>query len=169
MIALFIGRFQPFHLGHLNIIKEISKDYSKIIIGIGSSQYSNTIDNPFSFDTRKKMITDSLNACDIKNYEIVDIPDIHDPPNWAAHVKSFCPKFDVVITNSVFNKRLFSNEGFKVKNTKIYNRSRYSGKEIRNRIINKTKWEHLVPESVKNIIKDIDGEEKLINIYKNEQ
>jgi len=57
MIALFIGRFQPFHSGHLDAIKQISEE--EIIIGIGSSQYSKTEENPYSFEERKKMIKKS--------------------------------------------------------------------------------------------------------------
>ena len=60
MKALFIGRFQPFHIGHLKVILEASKKYKKIIIGIGSSQYCNTIDNPFTYEERKLMIDESL-------------------------------------------------------------------------------------------------------------
>lgn len=60
MKALFIGRFQPFHSGHLDAIKQISED--EIIIGVGSSQYSGTEDNPHSFEERKKMIERSLNV-----------------------------------------------------------------------------------------------------------
>jgi len=40
--ALIIGRFQPFHLGHLLLIKEAAKEADIIVIGIGSSQESRT-------------------------------------------------------------------------------------------------------------------------------
>jgi nicotinamide-nucleotide adenylyltransferase len=50
--ALFIGRFQPLHLGHLDALKQISKE--EIIIGIGSSQYSGTKENPYNFEQEKK-------------------------------------------------------------------------------------------------------------------
>ena len=42
MKALFIGRFQPFHLGHLLLLQRLSTQYEEIIIGIGSSQYHDT-------------------------------------------------------------------------------------------------------------------------------
>ena len=37
-IALFIGRFQPLHHGHLYVLRTILKSYNKVKIGIGSSQ-----------------------------------------------------------------------------------------------------------------------------------
>ena len=88
MRALFIGRFQPLHNGHLKVIQQLSKDFDELIIGIGSSQYSNTLDNPFSSDERKQMIEKSLNRFNINKYNIVLIPDIHNPPKWADHVLS---------------------------------------------------------------------------------
>ena len=54
MKALFIGRFQPFHNGHLKVVQEILKEFDEVIIGIGSSKYSGTLDNPFSGEERKK-------------------------------------------------------------------------------------------------------------------
>lgn len=45
--ALFVGRFQPFHLGHLKVIKDILKKNDFIVIAIGSSDEKNTDKNPF--------------------------------------------------------------------------------------------------------------------------
>ena len=55
---LFIGRFQPFHLGHLSVVKDIvaRNDVGEIIIGVGSSQYDNTEENPYSYEIREEMI-----------------------------------------------------------------------------------------------------------------
>lgn len=124
--ALFIGRFQPFHQGHLDAIKQISEP--KIIIGIGSSQYSGTTDNPYGFEERQKMIETALQDLDV-NYKIIAIPDIHDEDNWVEHVKNIVDDFDVVYTGNDWVKRLFEDKGYRViilkKNIDI------SGTEIR--------------------------------------
>ncbi len=161
MKALFIGRFQPFHNGHLKIIEEASKKYSEIIIGIGSSQYSNTIENPFTNDERKLMISNSLKDIGIRNYKIVFIPDIHNPPKWVDHVLSIISDFDVVLSNNDFTKKLFSDRGFIVKQTPVYEKERYSGKVIRSKIKNNELWEDLVPQEVFKIIKNSNGEERI--------
>ena len=166
MKALFIGRFQPFHKGHLKIIQSLSKEYNEIIIGIGSSQYGFTLDNPFTADERKKMIKNTLKQNDIKNFKIVLIPDIHNPPKWVDHVLSIISDFDVVITNNSLTKRLFSEKGYIVKKTLLYNRKRYSGENIRNKIIKKEKWSELVPEGVYNLINEVNGEERLRELSK---
>ena len=161
MKALFIGRFQPFHMGHLKVVQNISKEYDEIIIGIGSSQYNNTLDNPFTLNERKKMINKALEKQNIDNYRIETIPDIHNPPKWVDHVLSIITDFDIVISNNSFTKRLFSEKGHTVKNSELYKKIKYSGKVIRKKMINNEPWDKLVPEEVYKIIKEINGEERL--------
>ncbi|MHA1450429.1 MAG: adenylyltransferase/cytidyltransferase family protein, partial [Candidatus Hodarchaeales archaeon] len=50
MRALFLGRFNPFHLGHLAAIEYIrkDKDVQEVVIGIGSSDKSFSLIHPFS-------------------------------------------------------------------------------------------------------------------------
>lgn len=164
MKALFIGRFQPFHKGHLKIIQNISKNYSEVIIGIGSSQYGYTSENPFTTDERMLMINKALEKVDVKNYRIVSIPDIHNPPKWVDHVLSIISEFDVVISNNSLTKLLFSEKGYKVVETPLYNKDKYSGKVIRKRIKMGEQWDSLVPHEVFNIIKDVDGVKRIKNL-----
>jgi nicotinamide-nucleotide adenylyltransferase len=164
MKALFIGRFQPFHLGHLLLLQRLATQYEEMIIGIGSSQYHDTPDNPFSEAERYQMISRALEAVDIQNYHIVSIPDIHNPPKWVDHVCSIIPDFDLIIANNPFTRKLFCEKGFLVKGTEYFYRKRYSGKEIRRRIINDEPWADLVPKAVYEIICKIDGITRLKRI-----
>ncbi|HDH28034.1 MAG TPA: nicotinamide-nucleotide adenylyltransferase, partial [Euryarchaeota archaeon] len=52
MRALLIGRFQPFHKGHLAVIKKILSEADELIIVVGSSQHRGAVENPFSADER---------------------------------------------------------------------------------------------------------------------
>jgi len=167
MKALFIGRFQPFHKGHLKVVENISEKYDEIIIGIGSSQYKETIDNPFSSDERKQMIIDSLQGSNVNNYRIVLIPDIHNPPKWVAHVVSIVSDFDVVIANDSFTKQLFSEAGYDVEKTILFGREKYSGKKIRKKMILNEDWESLVPDNVAQFIKEINGLKRLKDLSEN--
>ena len=163
MKVLFIGRFQPFHNGHLLVLQQISKQYEEVIIGIGSSQEKDTNDNPFSEEERKLMITRSLDAVGIHNYQVAAIPDIHDPPRWVAHVCSILSGFNVVITNNPLTRKLFSEKGYLVKGTSYFDREHYSGKEIRKRILQNKPWEEFVPASVAQVMKEIQGVKQIKN------
>lgn len=44
--GLFVGRFQPFHLGHLEAIKDTLGEVDELVIVIGSAQYSHDVDDP---------------------------------------------------------------------------------------------------------------------------
>jgi len=68
MSAIFVGRFQPFHKGHLEAIKWILKREKEILIFIGSLQESWQKDNPFSFFERKEMVEKALFSENIKNF-----------------------------------------------------------------------------------------------------
>lgn len=149
MIALFIGRFQPFHLGHLDALKQISEN--EIIIGIGSSQYNNTEENPYSFTERKEMIEMILKDIPDKNIKIIAIPDIQDPPNWVEHVKNLIPNFDVVYTGNDFVAELFQDKNYSVK--PIFINKKISGTEIRQMIKEKNiTWENLVPQEITKLL-----------------
>ncbi|MCX6664678.1 MAG: nicotinamide-nucleotide adenylyltransferase [Euryarchaeota archaeon] len=167
MNALYIGRFQPFHYGHLQVIKYVAKTYDEIIIGIGSSQYHGSSENPFSAEERKTMIEQSLGAEGIKNFRVVLISDIHNPPKWVDHVLTIVSDFDVVLSNNDFTKELFSEKGYLVKETPFFKRTHYSGVEIRRRMNQDEDWGSLVPKSVVKIIDGIHGVQRVKKAKKN--
>ncbi|MFH0948965.1 MAG: nicotinamide-nucleotide adenylyltransferase [Candidatus Aenigmatarchaeota archaeon] len=160
--AFFIGRFQPFHLGHLSAIHEMEEapDIDELIIGIGSAQYANTIYNPFTADERENMIRRSL---DIKKpYQIIVIDDINDYPRWVPYVKSICPTFDVVYSGNTITKQLFEEKGYEVR---ISNRRiGISATEIRQMMIEGGNWQDYVPEGTMTVILEIDGVKRLREI-----
>jgi len=61
-------------------------------------------------------------------------------------------------------KRLFSEEGFEVKPIPLYQRNHEMGTRIRRRMIRGEEWESLVPRSVAEYIKRIDGVRRLREI-----
>lgn len=57
---VFIGRFQPFHNAHLEIIEYAMEISKKVIVIVGSSNQPRTFKNPFSFKERKNLIFQSI-------------------------------------------------------------------------------------------------------------
>ncbi len=164
--VLFIGRFQPFHKGHLAMVQRILKDHEEVVIGIGSAQYSHTGENPFTAGERFEMIKRSLDAEGIHDYHIVPIPDTHVHSVWVSHVKSLVPRFDQVVTNSDLVVRLFREHGLKVVSPPLLTREKLSGSEVRRRILKGGDWESLVPPVVAAYIKEIDGIERIRETHK---
>jgi nicotinamide-nucleotide adenylyltransferase len=162
--SLVVGRFQPLHRGHMDVIRKCADESEHLTIGIGSAQYSHTPDNPFTAGERYMMINKSLRNEGIDNYSIVPIEDLNRYPVWVAHVVSLVPPFRRVYSNNPLTKRLFQESGFEVRNSPLYNREVFSGTEIRRRIINDEEWRSLVPEPVADIIDDIDGVNRIKQI-----
>lgn len=144
--ALFIGRFQPFHLGHLDVVKQMLARHKKIIIGIGSAQYAGTMKNPFSALVRAKMIRASLHRAKIpaQKFTIVKIPDIHNDIRWVAHVEKLALPFGAVWSGTSKVQKLFrKNKTHAVISPKF--NINVSGTHIRRLMRNKKPWNHLVP------------------------
>jgi bifunctional NMN adenylyltransferase/nudix hydrolase len=59
-LAVFIGRFQPFHHGHLAVVREAQKVADRVLILVGSSNRARDTRNPFTYDERKAMIANTL-------------------------------------------------------------------------------------------------------------
>jgi nicotinamide-nucleotide adenylyltransferase len=161
--GLLIGRFQPFHKGHLSAVKQILEQNDKVIIGIGSSQYKHTKENPFTAEERKEMIQKTLDNNEIKDYEIVFIPDIHDDEKWALHVETLCPPFNIVYTNSQRTRKCFEILN-KYPTKAIEIEFDISSTEIRRRIKEGEDWDELVPKEIFDEIIRIDGVERIKKI-----
>jgi nicotinamide-nucleotide adenylyltransferase len=159
MRGLVIGRYQPFHKGHLEIITEIMSDHdcSELVIAIGSAQESHTYKNPFTAGERIIMINDALIEVGLKNYFLIPVIDINRYAVWVSHVESLVPPIDIVYTNNSLTKRLFKEKGYTIKEPNLYDRDIFSGTKIRELILTDGDWEGLVPASVARNIKELDG------------
>ena len=165
--GIFIGRFQPFHLGHIAAIKFAFKKVDELVIVVGSAQASYESQNPFTAGERISMIKDSLNAdnkIDCKKTLIIPVPDSNIHSTWTHFVDMLVPKYDVVFTNNAFTRYLFIERNITVIEPKLLNRSDLSGIEIRRRMVKNLKWTHLVTEQTENVIRKIGGVERLKRI-----
>ena len=102
MNGLLIGRFQPFHLGHLDAVLFALSRVENLWIGIGSSNKHNEKKNPFTADERKEMIASSIEPSIIDRIKIFNIPDVDDHEKWTFEIDKIVPKYDIVFTNDEF-------------------------------------------------------------------
>ena len=158
-IALFIGRFQPLHHGHIYVLQNILKSYDKVKIGIGSSQLSNMANDPFTGDEREEFLNAALKKRNIPSnrYQIYKIPDIFNASKWVEHVVSIVGKFSVVVSNSDWIRELFQKEGYKIEKKIEIFKKKFNGNNIRQLIIKNGKWKPLVPKEVVDLIVKFDG------------
>jgi nicotinamide-nucleotide adenylyltransferase len=104
--AFYIGRFQPYHLGHQNVLESIAQEVDEIIIGIGSAQASHEPDDLFTAGERVLLMTEALETLGVKHY-IIPIEDIRRNSVWVSHVISMTPPFKVVYSINPLVIRLF--------------------------------------------------------------
>lgn len=85
--TVFIGRFQPFHNGHKQVIKEALKASKQVIILIGSSEQPRSTKNPFTYSERMEMIKNCFHANTNIHYRpIKDYP--YSNQEWIEEVQN---------------------------------------------------------------------------------
>jgi len=164
MNGLLIGRFQPFHLGHLEALRFALLKVDKLWIGLGSSNKPLQKNNPFSAEERKEMILSSIDDSIKNKIEIFFIPDFENHKKWVEHIDTIIPKFTIVFTNDEMTKYLYSKLETKVLPIPFTNRNVLSGTNIRDLILNDQTWEELVPDGTKKFLNEINAKHRLKNL-----
>jgi nicotinamide-nucleotide adenylyltransferase len=163
--GFYIGRFQPYHNGHQSVLEHIADEVDEIVIGIGSAQLSHLADNPFTAGERVLMITRALASLGCPFY-VIPIEDIRRNALWVAHVQSMTPPFDLCYSSNPLVVQLFKEAGITVHSPAMYERETLNGTAIRSRMLNRAPWKTLVPPAVVQVLKEIDGVERLRQISK---
>jgi nicotinamide-nucleotide adenylyltransferase len=169
--GLYVGRFQPFHLGHLEAIQDVLKEIDELVIVIGSAQYSHNIHNPFTAGERLVMIRHALQeaSVDYSRLWIVPVPDVHLHMLWVSALEGYTPRFNVVYSNEPLTRRLFMEAGYEVKSIKFFQRKVYTSTLVREKMLAGESWTKLVPKSVADFINEIDGVNRLRDLARTDK
>lgn len=164
--GILIGRMQPVHNGHMQVINKILEEVDEIIIGIGSAQISHELKDPFTAGERIVMMSQALAEIDVdpSRYYIIPMQDINFNAIWAAHVKMLTPPFSIVYSGNPLVKQLFSEERYEVRQPPLYDRLHLSGTEVRKRILEDSNWQELVPKATADVLAEINGIERIKNL-----
>lgn len=171
MRALFPGRFQPLHLGHLAVIELLLSKYEEVIIVIGSGKDSHTIYNPFTAGERMEMLKNGLKEYNVDFRRVVIIPVLESFTGkiWIRNIEQYCPKFDVVVSGNPIVITTAREAGYIVDLPPMFNRDLYSATRIRKMMLeDDERWSELVPKSVYTFIKKIKGDERLRDVARSD-
>ena len=166
MRGLVIGRFQPFHRGHLALIRAIRRRRrdETLLLAVGSAQESFTAENPFTAGERLEMIGLALDAARFTSCQAVPVTDIHRHALWVRHLETLLPSFDRVYTNNPLTRLLFEADEYPVESPKLQERDRWQGSFVRQRLREGSGWEPLVPPVVRGYLQAINAVGRLQQI-----
>lgn len=170
MRALMMGRFQPFHLGHLDLVEQILAECDEVIIAITSSQFNYLEKDPFTSGERIEMIHNSLleSNIDLSKCFVVSLENQFNISTWASYLKSSLPHFDKVYSGNDYVSMLLADSGIDVVNPILLDRSKYNATKIRSMIISNKEWKELVPNAVYELLKKINAKNRLEIISKSD-
>ena len=81
-LALVIGRFQPLHNGHVDLIMEAKDAADKVLVLVGSTNRLPDFKNPFSYEERKSLLVETFGS----SIEVRALPDKDSDDEWASEV-----------------------------------------------------------------------------------
>jgi bifunctional NMN adenylyltransferase/nudix hydrolase len=85
-LAVYIGRFQPFHSGHLALLRQALQQAGRVAVVLGSAYQARTPRNPFSWSERAEMIRQALAADERERVDFVPMRDYYDEARWVRAV-----------------------------------------------------------------------------------
>lgn len=164
-IALLIGRFQPFHFGHLYLIKQALKKADKLVIGIGSSNITD-VNNPLDWRSREKILKAVFykEKIEDKVIKIVPLDDFFNDKKWFDNVAKLIGKFNLVVGNNDWVNRIMESGGYKILTVPYFKRYLYEGEKIRKLLVDGGKWQDRVPSYLVKYIEEIMPKQNFDNV-----
>jgi nicotinamide-nucleotide adenylyltransferase len=164
--GLLVGRFQPFHGGHLRVVREIHRRRpdAGLLLGIGSAEESYTWKNPFTAGERFEMIDRTFAVPTEPRLYVVPVADIRRHAQWVRYLESLLPTFDRVYTNNPLTRLLFERAGYAVESPTLYSRAKFEGEHIRRCLASGRGWRPLVPPAVAGYLEEIGGPSRLATL-----
>ena len=170
MRGLMMGRFQPFHKGHLELVKQILDQCDEVIIAITSAQFNYLEKDPFTAGERIEMIHNSLKEAnlDLEKCFVISIENQFNIATWASYLKSALPHFDKVYSGNDYVSMLLADSGIEVVKPEFLHREQFNATKIRSMIISDENWKESVPNAVYEFLTKIDAKNRLTVISKSD-
>lgn len=163
MRGLLVGRFQPFHAGHLGVVRRIraARPDAPLLLAIGSAEQSYTWENPFTAAERYEMIARALAEARLGGVVPLPVADIQRHALWVRYLEGLLPPFDRVYTNNPLTRLLFERGGYAVESPPLLDRARLEGRRIRSLLASGRPLGDRVPPAVAAYLASIDAAGRL--------
>lgn len=146
--ALIVGRFQPFHNGHLYLLRTALQIADQIVIAVGSSNSTDQDNNPLSFSARRALLEKVVahEGWQTKVKKIVASPDFPSDEVWLRTLLENVGEFEVAVGNNDWTNGVLSQAGYDIVEIPLLKREEFQGTYIRQRIRANESWQERVPE-----------------------
>ncbi len=169
--AIYLGRFQMFHLGHVDVVEHIDgePDIDEVVIVIGSTQYDwrnkspewPWANNPFTYEERREMISRSVAIR--KPWSIVGVPDTHEHESWFAGLCSTVGEFARLYSSDEREREFFTRHGKEARN--FPRKYAFHAGSIRRRVADGVDVSGFIPEGTREVLARIDMRERMDRLY----
>lgn len=155
--ALVIGRFQPFHIGHITLIEYCKQNYDSVVVGIGKDKSGRTERNPLTVKERKRIINTMYS-----NLKFISIEEDFEG-GFVDNVKSRLPEntnptdYILVTKNQTTIESLKSDFIYDIPDIPISVRAT----QIRKNILKEEKWTKYITKAIYDELKSLNFEEKV--------
>lgn len=164
-VAVYIGRFQPFHNGHLRLVKDIVKEYPySLYLAVPTVGGALTHANPFTAAERVQMIR----AC-IQHFGLpvraTQFQVLTETDKRPLHIRvaEAIPDFELVFSGQEHTLSPFLRHGYSVVRL-VPPDHRISGSRVRALMLEGGNWEKLVPFPVADYIKQRSLDQRLLQL-----
>lgn len=86
-VAVVIGRFQPFHNGHLALLRQALQLAPQVVLVLGSAHQARTPKNPFTANERAAMVRAALPEAERARVSFLPQRDCYDGARWQRQVQ----------------------------------------------------------------------------------
>lgn len=163
MRGLIIGRFQPFHIGHLALARQAASECDEVIIAVTGSQFNYLAKDPFTAGERIEMIREALreSGVDLGVFVVLGLENQRNVATWPAYIRAALPSFQRVYSGNPYVEALLRDYGVESVRPVMVERDRLNATALRRIMADGGEWRGMVPPAVARVIESVNGEERV--------
>lgn len=150
MKSAFLGRFQPFHLGHKKVVEEYKEEFEEFVLVIGSADKSREEENPLTAEEREDIIKECF-----PDLEILHLEDHESDKKWCKKLAEKTEADKIISQNDFVQELVKEYTEMDIEGQELYDPEIYSGTETRRRIRSGEEWRYLTPKCARDRIEEL--------------